>query len=188
MSFNNIQYQTSTHPHESFDLSHDTLTSCGFGEVQPTSVRLLPTIGKSKVQTSVLIRLAPLVSPTWGRMWFHQYHQFVAIEDIFWQFPHFLSNIQALNNPVSGSLSDVKTLPSVTMGVLTEQLMRRGMCNITCYEGTTDSLGETTWVPQSTGGDKGLSSTIPHVTGGLSGTGDKVVSTDPISVPSAFTG
>ena len=83
MSFNNIQYQTSTHPHESFDLSHDTLTSCGFGEVQPTSVRLLPTIGKSKVQTSVLIRLAPLVSPTWGRMWFHQYHQFVAIEDIF---------------------------------------------------------------------------------------------------------
>ena len=171
MSFNNIQYQTSTHPHESFDLSHDTLTSCGFGEVQPTSVRLLPTVGKSKIQTSALVRLAPLVSPTWGRMWFHQYHQFVAIEDIFWQFPHFLSNIKALNNPVQGSLNSVKTLPCVTMGVLTEQLMRRGMCNITCYEGSTDSLGETTWVPTSTGGDKGLYSTIPHVTGDWAGVG-----------------
>ena len=63
-------------------LTHDVNTSCGFTEVHPLQCVLLPAKTKSVVRTESLIRLDPMVAPTFGRLDYKVWHYFVNMTDL----------------------------------------------------------------------------------------------------------
>ena len=66
-----------------FNLAHDVNTTFSWGEVQPTQCRMLIPGSKTTLSTQSLIRLAPMVAPTFGRVRYKTYNQFVNIAEIF---------------------------------------------------------------------------------------------------------
>ena len=124
MSLSKVNVERVTLPKSRFDYSHDVLTTFDWGECQPVNCRLLPVAGmKVKMSSDYQIRLAPMPSPTFGRIFFRLYHQFVPLTDIFKQFPHFLAQVERLNN-VGYQLSRVNRLPTLTTDVLMYYLCR----------------------------------------------------------------
>lgn len=65
-----------------FNLSHDVNTTCGFGEVQPLMCRHMSPNSKLVVDPKQLVRLAPMVAPTFGRMRFQSFASFVPFSDL----------------------------------------------------------------------------------------------------------
>ena len=164
MSFNNVAIGTSKHPSAKFDFSHDYIGSARFGEVYPSSVRLLPTTGKSTIQTEQLVRFAPLARPAFGRMYLHQYHQFVPIEDLFKGFNHFLSRLRKMDDPSLGSQSIPSWIPSFNLGIIGDQLVKKGRARCTAYTRGAGNNDDTSkpWNPTVTGGNLQSNSTFPH--------------------------
>lgn len=66
-----------------FNWSHDVNTTLNWGEIQPSMCKLLVPGSKTTLQTQDLVRLAPMVAPTFGRVKFKTYSQFVGMSDIF---------------------------------------------------------------------------------------------------------
>ena len=66
-----------------FNWSHDVNTTFSWGEVQPTQCKLLIPNSKTTLSTQSLIRLAPMVAPTFGRVRYKTYNQFVKLAEIF---------------------------------------------------------------------------------------------------------
>lgn len=65
-----------------FNLSHDVNTTAGWSETQPLMCRLMIPDSKMTVQAESLVRLAPMVAPTFGRVRAKQWHQFVPVSDL----------------------------------------------------------------------------------------------------------
>lgn len=65
-----------------FNLAHDINTTCGFGEIQPILGRLTPADTKTTIDFKSLIRLAPMIAPTFGRMHFKTWTQFIPCSDV----------------------------------------------------------------------------------------------------------
>lgn len=65
-----------------FNLSHDVNTTCGFGEVQPLMCRHMVPNSKLVVDPKQLIRLAPMVAPTFGRMRYQSFASFIPFSDL----------------------------------------------------------------------------------------------------------
>ena len=49
-----------------FNWSHDVNTTFGWGEIQPTQCKLIVPNSKTMLSTQELVRLAPMVDPTFG--------------------------------------------------------------------------------------------------------------------------
>lgn len=77
-----VSMQTANRPRARFDLSHNVNTTFGFGETQPLTCRLLVPGTKTIVSNESLIRLAPMVSPTFGLMKLKTWHYFVGMSDL----------------------------------------------------------------------------------------------------------
>ena len=77
-----VSMQTANRPRARFDLSHNVNTTFGFGETQPLTCRLLVPGSKTIVSNESLIRLAPMVSPTFGLMKLKTWHYFVGMSDL----------------------------------------------------------------------------------------------------------
>lgn len=65
-----------------FNLAHDINTTCGFGEIQPILGRLTPADTKTTIDFKSLVRLAPMIAPTFGRMRFKTWTQFIPCSDV----------------------------------------------------------------------------------------------------------
>lgn len=74
-----------------FNWSHDINTTFGWGEVQPTECKLLVPGSKTSVNSKGLVRFAPMVVPTFGRVHYKSFSQFVPLEDVFPNFGSFMS-------------------------------------------------------------------------------------------------
>ena len=66
-----------------FNWSHDVNTTFSWGEIQPTQCKMLIPGSKTTMSTQSLIRLAPMVAPTFGRVKYKTYNQFVSIAEVF---------------------------------------------------------------------------------------------------------
>ena len=97
------------------DMSYDCNTTFGFGEVQPVMCQLMLPDSDINVSTKQLVRLSPLVAPSFARVSLHTVARFVPVTEVFGPFESFLANL-----PYSkGSLSYVpKVLPSVSQNLL----------------------------------------------------------------------
>lgn len=65
-----------------FNFAHDINTTCGFGEIQPILGRLTPADTKTTLDFKSLVRLAPMIAPTFGRMRFKTWTQFIPCSDV----------------------------------------------------------------------------------------------------------
>lgn len=77
-----IAVTTSNRPRARFNLSHDVNTTASFGETQPLLCRLLPPGTKSSLNVESLVRLAPMVAPSFGRVKWETWSKFVPISDL----------------------------------------------------------------------------------------------------------
>lgn len=97
------------------DMSYDCNTTFGFGEVQPVMCQLMLPDSDINVSSKQLVRLSPLVAPSFARVSLHTVARFVPVTEIFEPFESFLSNM-----PYSkGNASFVpKILPCISQNLL----------------------------------------------------------------------
>lgn len=86
-----IKISTSKRPKSRFNLPFDVNTTFSWGEIQPLVSRIMYPGDKNSIDISSLVRLAPLVRPTFGRIKYKTWSQFVDMEDIFPEFPGFMA-------------------------------------------------------------------------------------------------
>lgn len=86
-----ISSQKSGFPRSKFNLSHDVNTTCAWSDVQPLMVRAMIADSKATCGIESLIRLAPMVAPTFGDARFKTYHEFVAMSDLIRNFDALMS-------------------------------------------------------------------------------------------------
>lgn len=128
-----------------FNLSHDVSTTCGFGEVQPILYRHLRPNESFNVDFSSLIRLAPMVAPTWSRLYFKYWTQFVPMSDIFPNYASLLSQ-QAISRGTNAVVT--QKLPSISIAALSSLILTGSF--VTIYESN--------WMVEN--GEKRLVSTL----------------------------
>ena len=88
---NDIKIPKSGFKRSKFNWSHDINSTFGWGEVQPIECKLLVPNSKTIVNNKGLIRFAPMLSPTFGRVRYKSFSQFVPLEDIYPNFGSFMS-------------------------------------------------------------------------------------------------
>ena len=71
--------------------SFDSQTTANIGFVQPTMARLLPPDSNINIKQRTLVRMSPLVNPTFGRLSQRDYFTFVKMSDVYHPWPEFLS-------------------------------------------------------------------------------------------------
>ena len=79
----NIKMQTASYPLTKLDLTSDINTTCGWSETQPLCVREILADSKSVADLESLVRVKPLVKPTFGRVKYKAWHSFVPTADIY---------------------------------------------------------------------------------------------------------
>lgn len=110
-----------------FNLSHDVNSTFSFGEIQPVGCRMLQPGSKTTVSTQSLLRLSPLVAPTFGRLKYKTYHQFVDVADIFPNYDAMMAQMPVNRN---GRTKVPQKVPSIKLGQLSSW----------CYQGAKATL------------------------------------------------
>ena len=98
-----------------FNWSHDVNTTFSWGEIQPTQCKLLIPGSKTTMSTQNLIRLAPMVAPTFGRVKYKTFNQFVGMSEIAPNFAAMMAQEPITRN---GNTFVPKSVPSIPLGQL----------------------------------------------------------------------
>ena len=103
-----------------FNWSHDVNTTHTWGEIQPTQCKMLIPGSKTTMSTQDLIRLAPMVAPTFGRVKYKTFNQFVALSEIFPNFDAFMAQ-----EPVTkvGGTKVPNLIPTISLGKLSAYVL-----------------------------------------------------------------
>lgn len=133
MGFSNIVLGTSRKSY-SHNMSFDSNTTMEFGVLQPILSQLMFPKSKINVSSRQLVRLAPMPTPSFARMFLHNYATFVKMTDVVPYFESFLSKI-----PFStGSFTYTPTsLPIVDNKILTAYIL--SLCPCSVYVGSSQS-------------------------------------------------
>lgn len=126
MSFSKIQVQSSKLKKNGFDFTKKHYATATWGEVSPSFVKTICTPDQSITWTSQkLSRLAPLISPAFGRCTLKEYFQFVPWRTIFKGCNHFLSQVE--RRPDSDkNMMRVSQLPMVDTSIFMYYLLEKG--------------------------------------------------------------
>lgn len=93
MSFKSILLGTSAHKSYTHDMSFDNNTTMDFGVLQPLLSQYMEPNSKISVNTRQLVRLAPMPTPSFARMYLQNYARFVLMTDVVPYFESLLSGI-----------------------------------------------------------------------------------------------
>lgn len=80
--FNKIAVETGSRSRSRFGLAHEVNTTAAFGDCQPLQVRLLVPNSKTTCSIESLVRMAPMVVPTAGKMKLKTWSHFVGMSDL----------------------------------------------------------------------------------------------------------
>ncbi|QCS35939.1 major capsid protein [Capybara microvirus Cap1_SP_55] len=124
-----IKVSSSGHPKARFNLSHDVNTTSNWGHCQPLVCRQLRP--KSKVSLSVesLVRLAPMVAPTFGRVHYKTWSGFVPISDLISTYGDMMAETPVTRG---GNTYVPHSLPMIGLDVLSSFVLVGSRC--TAYE------------------------------------------------------
>lgn len=126
-SLGKVSIKTAKRSPARFDFSHNVNTTFGFGETQPLMCRLLVPHSKSIVSTESLVRLAPMISPTFGLMKMKTWHHFVAMSDLSRNFAALLGQTKVQR----GSTSFYPTkVPHMRLDALSAMILHGAHCSI----------------------------------------------------------
>ena len=97
------------------DLSGSVSETLSLGKINVKFMRHLLPYTKALVGDESLIYLSPMVRPTYGKLFYKQWHYFLAIEDIWKGYPSFMTG-QPIS--VNGNLVTFTHEPAMTNGLL----------------------------------------------------------------------
>lgn len=111
-----------------FNWTHDVNTTFTWGELQPTQCKLLIPGSKTTFSSQSLIRLAPMVAPTFGRVKYKTYNQFVSLAEVM---PNF--DAMMAQEPVTTAFGTKvpQAIPTISLGLLSSWVLNG--CHGTMY-------------------------------------------------------
>ena len=115
-----IKVPRSGYKRSRFNWSHDVNTTLSWGEVQPSMCKMLIPGSKTTLQTQDLIRLAPMVAPTFGRVKYKTYSQFVGMSDIFPNWAPLMAQ-EPVSTATKTQIPDC--LPRIPLGMLSTYVL-----------------------------------------------------------------
>lgn len=141
-----VSIQTAARPRARFNLSRSVNTTFGFGETQPITCRLLVPGTKTIVSNESLVRLAPMVSPTFGLMKLKTWHYFVGMSDLTRNFSALLGQTKVSRGKTTFYPEKV---PHVRLDLLSALILNGAHCSIwrnsSANADALDTSNFTTW-------------------------------------------
>lgn len=116
----NIKVPKSGFKRSRFNWSHDVNTTFNWGEIQPTQCKLLIPGSKTTMSSQNLIRLAPMVAPTFGRVKYKTFNQFVGMSEIMPNFAAMMAQEPVTRN---GSTFVPQEVPGILLGQLSTYVL-----------------------------------------------------------------
>lgn len=110
-----ITMKSSKRPIARFNLSHDVSTTFGFGEVSPIFCKHMDAHSKLVMSSENLVRLAPMLRPTFGRISLQTWSRFVPMTDIMPCYAEFLTKTRF--NYGNATYTPVR-IPAISLGLL----------------------------------------------------------------------
>lgn len=130
-----------------FNWSHDVNTTFSWGEVQPTQCKLLIPGSKTTMSTQSLIRLAPMVAPTFGRVKYKTYNQFVALSEVM---PNFDAMMAREPKSTGFGTQIPSVIPYVKLGVLSANILHGARATLYFADDATKAANGEYWTQYRT--------------------------------------
>lgn len=115
-----IKVKQSKYNRSKFNWTHDVNTTFSWGEIQPTQCKMLIPGSKTTMSTQNLIRLSPMVAPTFGRVKYKTFNQYVAISEIF---PNFDAMMAQEPKSTAFGTKVPQKIPHVPLGKLSAYVL-----------------------------------------------------------------
>lgn len=128
MSFKSVLLGTSAHKTYTHNLSFDNNTTMDFGFLQPLLSQYMLPNSTIKVDSKQLVRLAPMPTPSFARMYLQNYARFVKMTDVVPYFESLLSGISFTTS--SGSTVKPVRMPVTTNSFLLWFLLTMSRCTV----------------------------------------------------------
>lgn len=131
-----VTIQSSKRKKARFNLKHSVDTSFGIGEIQPLLCKQVVPNSTSKLDVTSVVRLDPMVAPTFGTLRLHHNFMFVGMSDLFPKFAALLAQ-----QPVQFGLDSrvPKTLPHIKLKYLSALCMIGAKFTIYKYQSGHDT-------------------------------------------------
>lgn len=111
-NFSEVEIQVSKRDKALFDLSHPVNTTHDFFEVQPLLVQELPLADTTvNYRVDSVVRLAPLVAPSFGDLYFSKIHRFVANQDVY---PYYNDVLAVMPVTIKGVSTVIEKVPHIS--------------------------------------------------------------------------
>ena len=124
---NKIKISKSGYKRSRFNWNHDVNTTFSWGEIQPTQCKMLIPGSKTTMSSQALIRLAPMVAPTFGRVKYKTYNQFVSIAEVM---PNFDAMMAQEPIATGGGTQVPQSLPYVKNAILSSWVLQGARASV----------------------------------------------------------
>lgn len=141
MSFKSVLLGTSAHKNYTHNLSFDNNTTMDFGFLQPLLSHFMLPNSSISVNSKQLVRLAPMPTPSFARMYLQNYARFVKMTDVVPYFESLLSGI-SFTTPSGVSVKPTQ-MPVTTNSFLLWNILCLSRCSV--YEKYAIGVNEYGW-------------------------------------------
>lgn len=124
---NDVKVEKAKLPLSKFDLSGSISNTASIGEVSVKFSRLLQPGTKAICGEEQLVRMSPLVAPTYSRQWYKTWHMFVPLEDIFSNYSSMMTGEPISRN---GVVINPRYLPHMRAGALSQFCLNGAKCTL----------------------------------------------------------
>lgn len=150
--FGKVNVQVNDRKKTSFRMSHGVNTTADFGHVQTIQCTYLP-IGDTTIsyKLSSLVRLAPMVAPTFGKIQQHIFHNFCPCSKIYPYYENILTGIPVTFKDVSTAVETevvISKAPYTRSDRLSAFILGCGRAHFTFWQRQIDSQGRSFMVPR----------------------------------------
>lgn len=128
MSFKSVLLGTSANKNYTHNLSFDNNTTMDFGFLQPLLSQYMLPKSTIKVDSKQLVRLAPMPTPSFARMYLQNYARFVKMTDVVPYYESLLSGISFTTS--SGTTVKPVRMPVTTNSFLLWFLLTMSRCTV----------------------------------------------------------
>lgn len=128
MSFKSVLLGTSAHKNYTHNMSFDNNTTMDFGFLQPLLSQYMLPNSTIKVNSKQLVRLAPMPTPSFARMYLQNYARFVKMTDVVPYYESLLSGISFTTS--SGATVKPVRMPVTTNSFLLWFLLTMSRCTV----------------------------------------------------------
>lgn len=100
------------------NFSHDVSTTATFGDLQPTTCKLIQPNSNGYFESRNMVRFGTMVAPTFGRIKSKEYHHLVPLSDLFENFAYMLAQGKRATGISTNAIISPTAAPHMTLGLL----------------------------------------------------------------------